>query len=97
MSPLRVEVGDGFQWKLMLEPSLNNSSEWVIWQADQVDTPTWWPKLSTVPRERDVQEFTRKVWASFELPKKRSHTQSTPMITPHPHPSCPGQGSVPPD
>ena len=43
-------------------PSIN-SSEWVMWQVDQVDTPTWWLELSMVPRERDVTEFTRKVWA----------------------------------
>ena len=77
MPPLRAEGADGFWWRSTPKPSPNNSSEWVAWQADQVDTPTWWLELSMVPRERDVKEFARKVWASFELLKSSSHTQGT--------------------
>ena len=75
---LGIEGGDVFWWSSMPEPSLENSSEWVAWWANLVDTWTWWPELSMVPRERDVEEFARKVWASFELPKRRSHAQGTP-------------------
>ena len=51
--------------------------EQVMWWANLVNTLTWWPELSVVPGERHVEEFTRKVWASFELLKRRSHTQGT--------------------
>ena len=80
MHPLGVKGGDVFWWKSMPKPSLNNTSEWIAWLADQVNTPTWWLELATVPRERDVEEFARKVQASFKLPKRRSCAQGTPMI-----------------
>ena len=75
--PLLVEGGDGFWQKLTPKPSLNNSSEWVAWWADQVNTTTWWPELSMFPGDRDVKEFARKVWAPFELPKRRGCAKST--------------------
>ena len=77
MHPLSTEGGDGFQWSSMPAPSLENSSEWVTWQANLVNTPTWWPELSVVPGEMDLEEFARKVQALSELPKRRSHAQGT--------------------
>ena len=76
MPPLGVKGGDGFWWRSRPEPSLKNSSEWVMQWADQVDTLTWWPELSAVPGERDVKEFSRKVWALFKLPMRMSCTLS---------------------
>ena len=32
--------------------------------------PTWWPELVAVPQEGDVHRFTRRVWASFQMPKE---------------------------
>ena len=38
---------------------------------------TWWPELSMVPGERDVEEFAWKVQGLFELPKRRSYAWDT--------------------
>ena len=96
-TPLGAEGGDGFWQKSMPKPSLNNSSEWVTWWADEVDTLTWWPELFTVPRERDVKEFARKIWALFELPERRSCAQSTSNDYSAFPPTCCGPELVPPN
>ena len=73
----------------MPKPSLDNSSEWVTWRANQVATPTWWVELSTVPRKRDVEEFAWMVLASFKLPKRSSCVSDTTngySTLPAPHP-----------
>ena len=86
---LGVEGGDGFWWELMPEPSLDNSSEWVTWRANQVDTLTWWLEMSVVPGEREVEEFVWKVWANLNYLKGGVMHRILPMITLHPHPSSP--------
>ena len=78
MPLLGVEVGDGFQWSSMPKSSFKNSFEWVMWWANLVNTLTWWPELAMVSGERDMEEFARKVWASFKMPKRRSCVQGTP-------------------
>ena len=65
--------GDGSWQESTPKPSIDNSSEWVTWRANQVNTPTWWLELCTVPGERDAEEFAQKIWASFELHRRRSH------------------------
>ena len=69
----RAEGGDDSQQTLPPKPSHNNSSEWVTWCAKQLDTLTWWQEFSKVPGQNDIQQFVRRVWASFQLPKMSSH------------------------
>ena len=69
---LGAEGGDDSQQESMPQPFLDNSSEWVTWRANQVNIPTWWPELSMVSGERVVEECVQKIWASFELPRRRS-------------------------
>ena len=73
--PDQSRRGDNSQLTLPPEPSFNNSSRWVKCFVEQLKTPTWWQELSMVPNQMDVQEFTRWIWASFQLPKASSHTQ----------------------
>ena len=39
----------------------------------QLDTLAWWWELKEVPNQDNLQEFTRRVWASFQVPKARCH------------------------
>ena len=71
----RAEGGGNPKLTLSPEPSFNNRSEWVRWHAKQLETLTWWWKLSNVPGQMDVQEFVRQVWASFWLPEVNCHAQ----------------------
>ena len=89
MPLLGAEGGDSYWQELTPEPFLNNSSEWVTWRANHINTLTWWLELSAVPGERDVEEFTQKVWALFELPQRRSHVQDTTDNYSAPPPSSP--------
>ena len=61
--------GDNSQQTLPPKPSHRNSSEWVTWHAKQLNTSTWWQELSEVPGQSAIQEFVRRVWASFQLPR----------------------------
>ena len=36
-------------WECLPQPSLDNANEWVAWQVEKVATPTWWPKLASIP------------------------------------------------
>ena len=79
--------GDNSQLTLPPEPSFNNSSEWVRWCAEQLETPTWWQELSEVPSQMDVQEFVRSVQALFQLPKASNHAPGVDndyMVPPSP-------------
>ena len=47
--------------------------EWIKWHPQQLDMPAWWQLLKEVPGQDDLQEFARRVWASFQVPKVRCH------------------------
>ena len=66
---------DNSQLTLLPELSFNNSSEWVRWHAEQLETPIWWQELSKVPIQTDVQEFVWQIQALFQLFKVSSHAQ----------------------
>ena len=53
--------GEDPQWDYLPKPSLKDSAKWVEWRADQIDTPEWWPELSTVFSEQDTKEFAWKI------------------------------------
>ena len=94
--PSTLTTEDMSNWSQLVEgepqvsPSLDPQLEdFLGGEIKQVNTPTWWPELSMVPRERDVKEFARKVQALFELPKRRSCIQSTPNDYSAPPPLMP--------
>ena len=70
-----ARAGDDSQQTLLSKPSYTNSSEWVRWCTKQLSTPKWWQELSAVPGQSNIQEFTRRFRASFQLPMVSSHTQ----------------------
>ena len=82
MPPLRLEWGESFQWQLMPKPSLNDSSEWVTLQAKQIDTPSWWPELSMVPRESDVKSLPGRSGPHSNCLRGGVMPWIPPMITP---------------
>ena len=65
---------DDPQQSLMPETSPQRTTKWIHWHAQQLDMPAWWQELQEVPRQEDIQEFAKKVWASFEVPKVRCCT-----------------------
>ena len=70
------------------EPSLQDINKWVLGCAHWVETPSWWPELQEVPNQTDICQFARRVWAPFQMLKKRCHTSNTEndylvLLTPH--------------
>ena len=61
--------GGGLPQTSMPEPSPMEGTEGIKWHAWQLDMPALWQGLKEVPSQDNLQEFTRRVWASFELPK----------------------------
>ena len=37
--------------KMLPEPPISQSAEWVQWKAEKCDVPNWWAELSAVPLE----------------------------------------------
>ena len=56
-------------WKCLPKPSFDNANEWVVWWAEQVVTPTWWPKLASVLGHRDIPQLAQLIWESFQMPQ----------------------------
>ena len=54
--------------KMLPEPPISQSAEWVQWKAEKCDVPNWWAELSTVPLE-DIGRLAQEVRASFQLPR----------------------------
>ena len=63
-------VGDSLPWTLMPEPSPTEGTEWIKWHVQQPDMLACWQELKEVPGQDNLQEFARRVWASFEVPKQ---------------------------
>ena len=51
--------------------------------------PSWWQELVEIPEVDDFQELAKKIWASFELPWRRSklHNMENYYLAP-PAPKC---------
>ena len=70
------------------EPSLDSHCEWVRWHAHWVETLAWWPELQKLLTQRNIIEFAKQVWASFQLPKVKYLTlglNNDHMPPPIPH------------
>ena len=79
---------DEFDKSLTPKPSFDDSNKWVKWCAYWVETLAWWPELQRVPSQRNTLQFTKQVWASFQLPKTKCLTQGTEndyTLPPTPH------------
>ena len=64
------------------------TTEWIHWHAQQLDMSAWWQELKEVPSQDDIQEFSSKVWASFQIPKVRcctSKVENDYSVLPAPH------------
>ena len=35
-------------------PTIDNANEWVVWQVEKVEMPTWWPELANILGQRDI-------------------------------------------
>ena len=55
----------------MPEPSTMEGTKWIKLHMRQLDMLEWWQELKEGPHQDDRQEFARRVWASFEMPKAR--------------------------
>ena len=66
---LRVKGEEDCQQDYPPKPSPNDNIKWVVWRAEQVNTPWWWWELSADSSEQDTREFARKVRSSFEQPQ----------------------------
>ena len=53
-----------------------------------METPVWWSKLHRVLNQRDTIQFTKQVWASFQIPKAKCLAQGMEndyKLPPTPH------------
>ena len=66
-------VRGGLPWISTPELSPMEAMEWIKWHMWQLDMPTWLQELKEVPSQDDFQEFARRVWVSFQVPKVRCH------------------------
>ena len=62
-------------WSATPKPSLEDSYQWVLQHACQVETLAWWPELWQIPNQTDIPQLTRWVWTSFQMPKVRCHNE----------------------
>ena len=81
-------MGDGLPQTSMSEPSPMEGAKWIKWHVRQLDMPTWWQELKEVPNQDNLQEFTRRVQASFQVPKVRCHASKVDndhsmLLAPH--------------
>ena len=81
----------------MPEPSPQSINDWISWHMQQVNILAWWQVLWKVPSQEDLQEFARRVWASFQLQRQVAVLSKWRMTTLHcPHPTpCTGTISCP--
>ena len=70
----RAEGGDDSQQTPWPEPP-NNSSEWVKWHAEQLNTPAWWQELSQGPWPEGCWGVCEAGLGSVQLSKVSSHAQ----------------------
>ena len=54
--------------EMPLEPAVLDFAEWVHWEVERCNTPSWWMELSTVPGEDNTRKLARQVRVSFRLP-----------------------------
>ena len=59
---------DPGQWEYSPKPSFDNASALVAWQAEWIDTLSWWPELIEVTNHKDICQFVRRIRASFHMP-----------------------------
>ena len=52
---LGAEGGEDPWQDYLPKPYLEDSTKWVEWRADQIDTPEWWPELSAISGEWDTR------------------------------------------
>ena len=71
---------DGLPQTSMPESSSMEGMKWIKWQGRQLDMPAWWQELKEVPDQDDLQQFTRRVQASFQVPKVRCHASRVDNI-----------------
>ena len=79
---------DDSDWSLTPEPLFKESNKCIFWHTCQVEMPAWWPELWRVPSQKDIPEFARQVWASFQMPRVRCHTEKMEndyLALPTPH------------
>ena len=48
---------------------IKDLESWLDYQADQLDTPTWWGELKAIPGVADLCRFAQKIQASFHVPE----------------------------
>ena len=58
-------VEDSLPQTSVPEPSPMECMEWIKWHMWQMDMLAWWWELKEVPSQDNLQEFTRRVQASF--------------------------------
>ena len=83
MLPASMGIGDGLLQTSMPEPSLMEGAKWIKLHVRQLDMLAWWQELKEVPDQDDLQEFTRRVWASFQVPRQDAMHQRWIMTTLH--------------
>ena len=67
-----VDVGDNLQQTPVPEP-FPQGAEWILWHVEQLDMLVWLQELRDIPDQDEIQEFARRVQASFKVPKARYH------------------------
>ena len=102
---LKVEVASFLQGSsetsgeedLPAEPPMSQSADWVRWQAEECNLPTWWRELTAV-RGEDTKRLAREVWASFQFPRCRHEldTMEAPYHAPLAPPCLHRQRFMPP-
>ena len=80
--------GDGLPQTSMPEPSLMDHMKWIKWYMRQLDILAWWQELKEVSNQDNLQEFAKRVWASFQVPKARCHASKvdndhSTLLAPH--------------
>ena len=59
--------GDSSLWEYPPKSSFDIANDWVVWWAEQVAMPTWWPELVSIPGSRDIHRLAWQIWALFQM------------------------------
>ena len=62
--------GDESDQSAMPKLPFHNPQAWVRWSTHWEETLTLWQELTAVPQKGDVQEFVKRIWASFHMPRE---------------------------
>ena len=88
---------EGEEQDYLPERSILDIKTWLDWQACQLSTPCWWWELRANSGMKDPQKLTRKIWASFLIPKVRSRAFPGQDFTMPPAPKCLNRNAFLPD